>query len=111
MLDDNFANFAWASAPIYHLAWQGTFTSWALDPTRVSPVAHAVRDAHFAHTGCIRRWIDGVHAIHLRTTWALSLSLGQSITFRVVIHYSWLVVVGHQQRQNPSMRPCLVDDD
>ena len=41
--------FAWASAPIYHLAWQGTFTSWALDPTRVSPVAHAVRDAHFAH--------------------------------------------------------------
>ena len=32
-------NFAW-------LAWQGTFTSWALDPTRVSPVAHAVRDAH-----------------------------------------------------------------
>ena len=48
-------NFAWASAPIYHLAWQGTFT------------------------GCIRRWIDGVHAIHLRTSWALSLSLGQRV--------------------------------
>ena len=44
--------FAWASAPIYHLAWQGTFTSWALDPSRVSPVAHAVRDAHFA-TGTV----------------------------------------------------------
>ena len=36
----------------------------------------------------------GVHAIHLRTTWALSLSLGQSITFRVVIHYRTLGLGG-----------------
>ena len=44
----------------YHLAWQGTFTSWALDPTRVSPVAHAVRDAQdrwtSSRTTCV--WDD-----------------------------------------------------
>jgi photosystem I P700 chlorophyll a apoprotein A2 len=37
----------WASGHLFHVAWQGNFEQWILNPLKVKPVAHAIWDPHF----------------------------------------------------------------
>nr|YP_009389151.1 photosystem I P700 apoprotein A2 [Euglena archaeoplastidiata]AKR17924.1 photosystem I P700 apoprotein A2 [Euglena archaeoplastidiata] len=39
--------FLWTSGNLFHVAWQGNFEQWILDPLHVRPVAHAIFDPHF----------------------------------------------------------------
>ncbi len=39
--------FLWTSGNLFHVAWQGNFEQWILDPTKVKPIAHAIWDPHF----------------------------------------------------------------
>lgn len=39
--------FLWTSGNLFHVAWQGNFEQWVLDPLHVRPVAHAIYDPQF----------------------------------------------------------------
>jgi len=39
--------FAWTSGNLFHIAWQGNFEQWILNPLKVKPIAHAIWDPHF----------------------------------------------------------------
>ena len=34
-------------AILFHVAWQGNFEQWVLNPLKVKPIAHAIWDPHF----------------------------------------------------------------
>jgi len=39
--------FLWTSGNLFHVAWQGNFEQWVLNPLKVKPIAHAIWDPHF----------------------------------------------------------------
>nr|YP_009392512.1 photosystem I P700 apoprotein A2 [Caloglossa monosticha]ARW61074.1 photosystem I P700 apoprotein A2 [Caloglossa monosticha] len=39
--------FLWTSGNLFHVAWQGNFEEWILNPTKTKPIAHAIWDPHF----------------------------------------------------------------
>lgn len=39
--------FLWTSGNLFHVAWQGNFEQWVVDPLHIRPVAHAIWDPHF----------------------------------------------------------------
>jgi photosystem I P700 chlorophyll a apoprotein A2 len=42
--------FLWTSGNLFHVAWQGNFEQWILNPTKVKPIAHAIWDPHFGQS-------------------------------------------------------------
>ncbi len=42
--------FLWTSGNLFHVAWQGNFEQWILDPLHVRPIAHAIWDPHFGES-------------------------------------------------------------
>jgi photosystem I P700 chlorophyll a apoprotein A2 len=36
----------WTSGNLFHVAWQGNFQQWVLNPLQLSPIAHAIWDPH-----------------------------------------------------------------
>jgi photosystem I P700 chlorophyll a apoprotein A2 len=42
--------FFWTSGNLFHVAWQGNFEDWVVDPLRVAPIAHAIWDPHFGRS-------------------------------------------------------------
>jgi len=39
--------FLWTSGNLFHVAWQGNFEQWILNPLKVKPIAHTIWDPHF----------------------------------------------------------------
>nr|YP_009392086.1 photosystem I P700 apoprotein A2 [Periphykon beckeri]ARW60434.1 photosystem I P700 apoprotein A2 [Periphykon beckeri] len=39
--------FLWTSGNLFHVAWQGNFEQWVLEPLKTKPIAHAIWDPHF----------------------------------------------------------------
>nr|BBD21694.1 photosystem I P700 chlorophyll a apoprotein A2 [Poropsis sp. ID1_4] len=39
--------FLWTSGNLFHVAWQGNFEQWVLDPLYIRPIAHTIWDPHF----------------------------------------------------------------
>ena len=39
--------FLWTSGNLFHVAWQGNFEEWVLNPLKVKPIAHTIWDPHF----------------------------------------------------------------
>nr|YP_009519083.1 photosystem I P700 apoprotein A2 [Callipsygma wilsonis]AYC64979.1 photosystem I P700 apoprotein A2 [Callipsygma wilsonis] len=39
--------FLWTSGNLFHVAWQGNFEQWIVDPLHVRPIAHSIWDPHF----------------------------------------------------------------
>ena len=39
--------FLWTSGNVFHVAWQGNFEKWVLEPLKTKPIAHAIWDPHF----------------------------------------------------------------
>ncbi len=39
--------FIWTSGNLFHIAWQGNFEQWILNPLKIKPIAHAIWDPHF----------------------------------------------------------------
>ena len=39
--------FLWTSGNLFHVAWQGNFEKWVLNPLKTKPIAHAIWDPHF----------------------------------------------------------------
>ncbi|CAN0453702.1 unnamed protein product [Pylaiella littoralis] len=39
--------FLWTSGNLFHVAWQGNFEQWSLNPLKVKPIAHTIWDPHF----------------------------------------------------------------
>ncbi len=39
--------FLWTSGNLFHVAWQGNFEQWILEPLKTKPIAHAIWDPHF----------------------------------------------------------------
>nr|YP_009550541.1 photosystem I P700 apoprotein A2 [Eustigmatophyceae sp. Bat 8/9-7w]QAA11471.1 photosystem I P700 apoprotein A2 [Eustigmatophyceae sp. Bat 8/9-7w] len=39
--------FLWTAGNLFHVAWQGNFETWILNPLKVKPIAHAIWDPHF----------------------------------------------------------------
>ena len=37
----------WVAGNLFHIAWQGNFEQFVLDPTHFRPIAHAIWDPHF----------------------------------------------------------------
>jgi len=42
--------FLWTSGNLFHVAWQGNFEQWILNPTKVKPIAHSIWDPHFGES-------------------------------------------------------------
>ena len=42
--------FLWTSGNLFHVAWQGNFEQWILDPVHIRPIAHAIWDPHFGQS-------------------------------------------------------------
>jgi photosystem I P700 chlorophyll a apoprotein A2 len=108
--------FLWASGSLFHVAWQGNFEQWILDPLNVKPIAHAIWDPQFgkgavdaftqagasypvdiAYSGVYHWW----YTIGMRTNQDLySGSIGLLIFSSVLLFAGWL----HLQ---PKFRPSL----
>nr|YP_009397879.1 photosystem I P700 apoprotein A2 [Sonderella linearis]ARW67065.1 photosystem I P700 apoprotein A2 [Sonderella linearis] len=39
--------FLWTSGNLFHVAWQGNFETWILEPIKTKPIAHTIWDPHF----------------------------------------------------------------
>jgi len=39
--------FLWTAGNLFHVAWQGNFEQWILNPLKINPIAHAIWDPHF----------------------------------------------------------------
>jgi photosystem I P700 chlorophyll a apoprotein A2 len=39
--------FLWSAGNLFHVAWQGNFQEWILNPIKTPPIAHAIFDPHF----------------------------------------------------------------
>lgn len=39
--------FLWSAGNLFHVAWQGNFREWILNPIKTIPIAHAIFDPHF----------------------------------------------------------------
>ncbi len=35
---------------MFHVAWQGNFEQWILNPLKVKPIAHGIWDPHFGES-------------------------------------------------------------
>jgi photosystem I P700 chlorophyll a apoprotein A2 len=108
--------FLWASGSLFHVAWQGNFEQWILDPLNVKPIAHAIWDPQFgkgavdaftqagasypvdiAYSGVYHWW----YTIGMRTNADLySGSIGLLLFSAVLLFAGWL----HLQ---PKFRPSL----
>jgi photosystem I P700 chlorophyll a apoprotein A2 len=42
--------FLWTSGNLFHVAWQGNFPAWTINPLKVAPIAHAIWDPHFGRS-------------------------------------------------------------
>ena len=42
--------FLWTSGNLFHVAWQGNFEEWILNPTKIKPIAHSIWDPHFGES-------------------------------------------------------------
>jgi photosystem I P700 chlorophyll a apoprotein A2 len=108
--------FLWASGSLFHVAWQGNFEQWTIDPLNVKPIAHAIWDPQFgkdaveaftqggasypvdiAYSGVYHWW----YTIGMRTNADLYTgSIGLLIFSAVLLFAGWL----HLQ---PKFRPSL----
>ena len=108
--------FLWASGSLFHVAWQGNFEQWILDPLNIKPIAHAIWDPQFgkgavdaftqagafypvdiAYSGVYHWW----YTIGMRTNQDLfSGSIGLLVFSAVLLFAGWL----HLQ---PKFRPSL----
>jgi photosystem I P700 chlorophyll a apoprotein A2 len=39
--------FLWTSGNFFHVAWQGNYEQWIINPLKTRPIAHAIWDPHF----------------------------------------------------------------
>mmetsp|Transcript_46524 Transcript_46524/g.68042 ORF Transcript_46524/g.68042 Transcript_46524/m.68042 type:complete len:737 (+) Transcript_46524:935-3145(+) len=42
--------FLWTAGNLFHVAWQGNFEQWVLNPLKVKPIAHQIWDPHFGQS-------------------------------------------------------------
>jgi len=42
--------FLWTAGNFFHVAWQGNFEQWILNPLKIKPIAHTIWDPHFSDT-------------------------------------------------------------
>jgi photosystem I P700 chlorophyll a apoprotein A2 len=108
--------FIWTSGNLFHVAWQGNFEQWILNPLKVKPIAHAIWDPHFgepalkaftrggatypvniSYSGLYNWW----YTIGIRTNNELYLgSIGLLLLSAVLLFAGWL----HLQ---PKFKPAL----
>jgi len=108
--------FLWTSGSLFHVAWQGNFEQWILDPLNIKPIAHAIWDPQFgkgavdaftqagasypvdvAYSGVYHWW----YTIGMRTNEDLYTgSIGLLVFSAVLLFAGWL----HLQ---PKFRPSL----
>ena len=106
----------WTSGNLFHVAWQGNFEQWILNPLKVKPIAHAIWDPHFgepalkaftrggvnypvniAYSGVYHWW----YTIGMRTNNDLYFgSIGLLVLASVLLFAGWL----HLQ---PKFKPSL----
>jgi photosystem I P700 chlorophyll a apoprotein A2 len=106
----------WVAGNLFHIAWQGNFEQWVLDPLHTRPIAHAIWDPHFgqgltdaltqagatspvniAYSGLYHWW----YTIGMRT----NEQLFQGAIF-INILVCWLLFAGWLHLQ-PKYRPSL----
>ena len=108
--------FIWTSGNLFHVAWQGNFEQWILNPLKVKPIAHAIWDPHFgepalkaftrggvsypvniSYSGLYNWW----YTIGIRTNNELYLgSIGLLFLSAILLFAGWL----HLQ---PKFKPAL----
>ena len=108
--------FIWTSGNLFHVAWQGNFEQWILNPLKVKPIAHAIWDPHFgepalkaftrggatypvniSYSGLYNWW----YTIGIRTNNELYMgSIGLLLLSAVLLFAGWL----HLQ---PKFKPAL----
>ena len=107
--------FLWTAGNLFHVAWQGNFEKWVVNPLKVKPIAHSIWDPHFgqsalkafskgnnypvnlAFSGIYQWW----YTIGLRTNQELYQgALGLLLLSCVLLFSGWL----HLQ---PKFRPSL----
>ena len=42
--------FLWTSGNLFHVAWQGNFEKWVVNPLKTKPIAHSIWDPHFGQS-------------------------------------------------------------
>jgi len=108
--------FLWTAGNLFHVAWQGNFEQWVLNPLKVKPIAHTIWDPHFgesaikaftkggatypvdlAYSGVYHWW----YTIGMRSNQDLySGSIGLVILSAVLLFAGWLHL---QPRFSPSL--------
>nr|YP_009393751.1 photosystem I P700 apoprotein A2 [Caloglossa beccarii]ARW62313.1 photosystem I P700 apoprotein A2 [Caloglossa beccarii] len=77
--------FLWTSGNLFHVAWQGNFEEWVLQPLKTKPIAHAIWDPHF-----------GQSAIKAFTTTKAAYPV--DITFSGIYH--WWYTIGMRTNED-----------
>ena len=108
--------FLWTAGNLFHVAWQGNFEKWVINPLKTKPIAHSIWDPHFgesalkafskasgtypvniAYSGVYQWW----YTIGFRTNQELYAgSVGLLLLSSVLLFAGWL----HLQ---PKFRPSL----
>jgi photosystem I P700 chlorophyll a apoprotein A2 len=70
--------FIWTAGNLFHVAWQGNFEEWILNPLKTSPIAHAIWDPHFGQSA-------------LRTFTPGGLSYPANIATSGIYHWAYTV--------------------
>lgn len=71
--------FLWTSGNLFHVAWQGNFEEWIINPLKTKPLAHAIWDPHFGQTA-------------LKTFTRSGVSYPANITYSGLYH--WWYTIG-----------------
>ena len=61
--------FLWTSGNLFHVAWQGNFQQWVLNPLKVKPIAHALWSISYQSIHKRR----GILSSKYRNLWCISL--------------------------------------
>eukprot|EP00974_Lingulodinium_polyedra_P013943 1351202-Lingulodinium_polyedra.AAC.2 len=56
--------FLWTSGNLFHVAWQGNFEQWILNPLKTKPIAHMIWDPHFGEPA-LKAFTKAGHLVHV----------------------------------------------
>ena len=108
--------FLWASGNIFHVAWQGNFQQWILNPVKVAPIAHAIWDPHFGQSAIKAFTGDGVsYPVNIATSglyhWWYTIGLRTNTDLYYgalsLLITSCVFLIAGSLHQQPNFKPTL----
>ena len=108
--------FLWTSGNLFHVAWQGNFQEWILNPLKVKPIAHAIWDPHFGQSAIKAFTRGGVsYPVNIATSgiyhWWYTIGMRSDVDLYVgamgLLVFSCVLLFAGWVHLQPKFRPSL----